>query len=187
MYQKFSAHLDLAKSYWTKHLKAGDTVIDATCGNGHDTLFLTQFPLKTLFAIDIQPEAIISTKKLLEKHQASDRVSLHQGSHENFNWLPPHSPFHLIIYNLGYLPRANKNFTTQTKTTLSSLNSATHILADQGALSITCYPGHSEGEKEEIAVLSWAESLCPKQWLVCYHRWMNRKKSPTILWVQRNK
>jgi hypothetical protein len=31
-------HLDLAKEYWQGHLKSGALVIDATCGNGWDTM-----------------------------------------------------------------------------------------------------------------------------------------------------
>ena len=185
MHKKFSAHLDLAKSYWTSHLSPEDVVIDATCGNGHDTLFLAKLPSLNILGIDIQLEAIENTKNLLEKHQLAHRVILHCGSHENFNWLPLPKKPKLIIYNLGYLPGKNKTLTTQTETTLASLHSAMHILENKGAISITCYPGHTEGEREEKAVLSWAESLGSKTWLICHHRWINRPKAPTVLWIYR--
>lgn len=186
MHRKFSAHLELTKSYWKKHLSAEDIAIDATCGNGYDTLFLAQLPCRAVFGIDIQPEAIESTKKILEKHGAADRVSLYCCSHQSFEQLKISLSPKLIVYNLGYLPKGNKNFTTQTETTLASLESAINILGDQGAVSITCYPGHSEGEREEKAILSWAQSLSPKQWLVCHHRWLNRERSPTVFWIQKN-
>lgn len=183
MNYRFSAHLELAKSYWTKHLKAQDTVIDATCGNGYDTLFLTQFPLKALFAIDIQPEAIKKTKELLDQHKRSHLVSLHEGSHASFQWISPPPTVNLIVYNLGYLPKGDKTLTTQTETTLSSLNAALELLRDKGALSITCYPGHEEGAKEHEAILSWGEKLDPKKWDLCHHQWLNRPLSPTFLWI----
>lgn len=187
MHKKFSAHLDLTKAYWKEHVRPDELIIDATCGNGYDTLFLAQLPLSKVVGIDIQPEAIKNTKNILEKHGVVDRVILNCGSHESFEWLKLPDRPKLIVYNLGYLPGGNKTLTTQTETTLASLRSAMSVLGDNGAISVTCYPGHSEGEQEEKAILSWAESLCPKKWLVCYHRWMNRHKAPTVLWICRVK
>jgi hypothetical protein len=185
MNRKFSAHLDLTKTYWKNHLQPKDVVIDATCGNGYDTLFLAQMPQLALFSIDIQQKAIENTQKILEKHQLAHRVSLHCKSHESFDDLDLPSAPHLIIYNLGYLPGGNKNLTTRTETSLASLDAAIAILNSRGALSITCYPGHPEGEKEHRAILLWAASLCPKTWTICYHRWVNRPLSPTVFWIQR--
>ncbi|MCE2982425.1 MAG: rRNA methyltransferase, partial [Parachlamydia sp.] len=39
-YPLFQSHLDLAHAYWDKLIRPGHIVIDATCGNGHDTLKL---------------------------------------------------------------------------------------------------------------------------------------------------
>jgi methylase of polypeptide subunit release factors len=182
-YQKFSAHLDLAKFYWKTHIKQGDMAIDATCGNGHDSLFLAQLPLSILFSIDIQPEAIESTKNLLEKHEVLHKVSLHCQNHNSFEKLPLTSSLKLIVYNLGYLPGKDKTLTTQTASTLTSLQAALLILGKGGALSITCYPGHLEGEKEQEAILSWAKSLDPKKWLICHHQWVNRYRAPSLFWI----
>jgi hypothetical protein len=46
-------------------LRAGDVVVDATMGNGHDTLFLTQCvsPGGHVFAFDVQEAALIETRK----------------------------------------------------------------------------------------------------------------------------
>jgi hypothetical protein len=67
---------------------------------------------------------------------------------------------------------------------MQSLRQALKILAEDGALSITCYPGHLEGAKEEEAILSWAQTLAPERWQVCYHRWINRPSSPTFFWIK---
>ena len=185
MHRKFAAHLELTKSYWQKHLEPPDIAIDATCGNGYDTLFLAQLPIRAVWGIDIQPKAIEHTRKILEAHGVAHHVVLHCGSHENFAWVKTSFPPQLIVYNLGYLPTGDKNLTTQTKTTLASLQAALPILGDRGAISITCYPGHTEGEKEEQAILSWAKSLTSTQWHVCHHRWINRDRSPTVFWIQK--
>ena len=183
-------HLTLAKSYWRAHLKPGDIAIDATCGNGHDTLFLSQLilsdPSSAVFSFDIQPEAIQNAEQLLRRHLSPDhfrRVLLHRRSHLELNTVPlPFSP-RLIVYNLGYLPGGNKALTTKMASTLDSVKLSLALLADDGAISITCYPGHQEGEKEEQALLQFAESLASQSWEVCHHRWLNRPRSPSLLWI----
>jgi hypothetical protein len=176
----FSPHLKLAKEYWREHLKSSDLAIDATCGNGNDTLFLTE--LCTVIGLDIQVEALQNTEALLARSER--RAILHRLSHEEIDRLPlPHSP-HLIVYNLGYLPKGDKSITTQTKTTLISVQKSLELLAPGGALSITCYPGHEEGEKEEKALEEWATLLPSDRWLVAHHKWLNRKKAPSLLWIQ---
>ena len=186
----YSPHLSLAKSYWKAHLKAGDIAIDATCGNGNDTLYLGQLllsdPSSAIFSFDIQPEAIHNTEILLRRHLSPDhfrRVLLHRRSHLELNAIPlPYSP-RLIVYNLGYLPGGNKALTTQTETTLESVKLSLELLSDDGALSIMCYPGHEEGAREEKALLSFAEALPSKEWTVCHPRWITRPRSPSLLWI----
>ena len=176
----FSPHLTLAKRYWKEHLKQSDLAIDATCGNGHDTLFLAE--ICEVVGIDIQNEAIASTEALLLQHEK--RAILQRLCHSEIDTLPlPYSP-HLIVYNLGYLPRGDKSLTTKTDTTLPSVKKSLELLGPGGALSITCYPGHEEGAVEETALLEWAATL-PNTWSVCYHKWPNRHRSPTLLWIQR--
>ncbi len=191
MNKKFSPHLDLAKSYWTAHLQPGDAAIDATCGNGHDTLFLCQFLLKhaesLVAALDIQGSAILNTDALLKQSLPPDqmnRVLLHRMCHGKIHEIPLPIPPRLIVYNLGYLPGGDKSMTTRTGSTLKSLEHALDIVAYDGAISVTCYPGHEEGEKEEAALLKFAETLPSSRWKVCYHKWPNRPKSPTFLWIE---
>jgi len=38
--QVLHPHSDIAQPYWRSVMEAGDVVVDATCGNGWDTLFL---------------------------------------------------------------------------------------------------------------------------------------------------
>ena len=158
--KKHSPHLFLAHAYWKEHLQPGDIAIDATCGNGHDTLMLAQIllpdPASLLFALDLQQNAIDQTFSLLKRSiplSHFTRVSLEQRCHCAIDRLPLPIPPRLIVYNLGYLPGGDKTITTQTATTLQSLQKAIHLLAPGGAISVTCYPGHPEGEKEEKAII----------------------------------
>ena len=65
-----------------------------------------------------------------------------------------------------------------TETTLESLEKAAAI---GGALSITCYPGHLEGAREEEAIRRWVENLDTQKWDITHHTW--REKSPTLFFI----
>jgi hypothetical protein len=192
MKERNPPHISLAHAYWKSHLSPGDNAIDATCGNGYDTFALAKLllshPDSLLLGFDIQSSALEQTESLLkqslpEEHLA--RVLFQRRCHSELDQVPlPHPP-KLVVYNLGYLPGSDKSITTLTPSTLSSLEKATSLLApEHGALSITCYPGHPEGKKEEDAIVQWAEKLPSHKWQVCHHRWLNRKASPSLLWIR---
>jgi SAM-dependent methyltransferase len=167
-------HLDQAYLYWKNLLKPGDLVIDATCGNGKDSLRLAELvPEGHVYALDIQEAALQKAKELIPYSNVS---YLHQ-SHTEL----PSGEFKLIVYNLGYLPGGNKDLTTMTSTTLESLQKAAQLIAIGGGLSITCYPGHPEGAREEEAVRAWVQDLDSKNWLIAHHFW--REKSPSLFFI----
>ena len=188
----FQSHLDMAHSYWQRIVLPGDTVIDATCGNGHDTLALARMALTpemgALYGLDIQPKAVEGCRRILQENLPADtltRVTLHTGCHSCFPAsISPHS-VRLIVYNLGYLPGGDKSLTTAAESTIASLEAAKGLLMPGGALSITCYPGHAEGLREEGVVFEWSAKLEPQEWSCCHHRWLNRKKAPSLLFVQK--
>lgn len=189
----FQSHLDLAHVYWSTLLKPGDWAIDATCGNGHDTLKLAECILEggegRLWAIDIQEEAIVSTRKLLESRYSQDQLKhiyYLLGNHQSYPETIEPGSIALIVYNLGYLPGGDKGITTLSSSTIDSLKKALILLKPGGAVSITCYPGHPEGKREEEEIAAWCRKLDPKQWSCCHHRWMNRREAPSLLLVQKS-
>jgi hypothetical protein len=192
-YSLFRSHLDLAHQYWERLVKPGDLVIDATCGNGQDTLKLAQLAISShagqVYACDIQPQAIEQSRDYLTKHLSTQqllRLEWRLGCHSTFpSEIPPNS-VKLIVYNLGYLPGGDKNRTTQTQTSLESLFQAQQLIIPGGAISLTCYPGHAEGSLEEEAILRYASHLPPHEWNCCHHRWLNREKSPSLLLLQKS-
>lgn len=187
MIHSIQTPIALAHAYWKEWVLPDDTVIDATAGNGHDTLFLVEL-IKTgkVVSIDRQPEAIEATLSLLTKDQQT-KVSLILGSHASFPIeLLPRS-IRLIVYNLGYLPGGDKTITTMTESTLESLKAATDLIMPGGALSITCYPGHAEGKREYDHVFKFISALSAKEWCVCQHSWINRKNAPVLIWASKIK
>ena len=177
-----SPHLAMAKKYWEEHLTPADLAIDATCGNGHDTLFLSNLlPLGAVFAFDIQQQAIRNTEALLGKR--ASHVFLHHRSHAEWDEVVfPKRP-RLIVYNLGYLPKGDKQITTQTETTLKSIRSGLNLLEMGGAMSITCYPGHEEGTREEDAIQQFLATLPSQHWVVCHHQFVNKTNAPSLFWI----
>lgn len=184
----YSPHIHLNRLLWSSFLKKGLYVLDATCGNGHDTLFLAQHVLTDhsgfILSVDIQEIALKNTLALIKKSlppQLWERVILEKKCH---SLIKTKQKFDLVVYNLGYLPGANKQFTTKSSTTLKSLKLTMQNLNEGGAISITCYPGHPEGKLEEQALLSFLDKLDSKIWSVSYHSWLNRPASPSIIWLR---
>lgn len=181
-----------AHTLWDKFISPGDQVVDATCGNGHDTSYLAQAVLTgeqgRVWAIDLQQRAIDTTAQLLKESLTEaqlQRVDLVQGSHAPLpDAIEPES-IQLIVYNLGYLPGADKTLTTFKESTLHSLQQALTLVKPGGAISVTCYPGHPEGKIEQEAVLEWASTLNPHTWCVLHHTWYNRNNAPSLLLIQK--
>ena len=143
-------------------IRPGDTVVDATAGNGHDTLFLSQSvgPRGTVFAIDVQADAIARTAAKLTA-SSQDNVTLIQGSHAKLSHLLPkqiRGTVAAIMFNLGYLPRGEKEITTKSATTLQALEQALLLLKPGGLLTIVAYTGHPAGYVETLAIEHWANT-----------------------------
>lgn len=168
-------HLELAHNYWREIVTPEDVVIDATCGNGHDTAALARMS-KLVYALDVQKTAIEKTRARL-KSEGLENVVYIEGCHSNFPLIQ--EPVKLIVYNLGYLPGGDKGITTMETTTLASLAKACELVAPSGMISIMCYPGHEEGAREEGGVMEWVKGL--DGWSYKLHAWENRQPRLLIL------
>ena len=163
-----------------------DYAIDATCGNGHDTLFLAKLCTKAgkVLSFDIQQQAIDSAKKQIEENGLTEKVTFLCSSHESMQKHISQKP-QVIMFNLGYLPNADKNITTQASSTINALNNACEILAPNGLLSILCYPGHAEGRIETEEVKKWINNLCEKQFITRnYQSTVPTEISPILFMIQ---
>lgn len=174
--------IELAHAFWRTLVQPGDLVIDATCGNGKDSLVLAQLVGESgvLIGLDIQEEALERTRARLMAHLPPAQlknIHLFLQSHETF---PPleRAP-KLVVYNLGYLPGGNKKITTLLETTLASIKNALQLLSPGGALSIVCYPGHPEGAREAKGLLDEIKNFS------CY-RSSERPDAPFLVVIRKN-
>lgn len=148
-------------------LGEGQRVVDATAGNGADTLFLAEKvgPSGQVYAFDIQEEALSRTRERLVKHNCLKRVKIILDSHEN---LMAHisEPVHGFIYNLGYLPGGDKSITTGVDSTVKSLEQAIELLVPGGVLAVVVYVGHPGGPEEGQRVKEFFQALPWTFWRV---------------------
>lgn len=168
-------------------LANGDVVIDATCGNGHDTLFLANLVGKagSVYAFDIQAEAINNTRQKLIENNLLDRVKLIHDTHENIdNYLDV-----LIdgaMFNLGYLPNSNTSLITLPNTTLVAVQKVLALLKEGGLVTIVFYTGHSGGLDELELLKNYSSSLPQSDWAVSNLNFINQiNHPPQLITIQR--
>jgi predicted methyltransferase len=138
----------------------GETAIDATAGNGHDTRFLAELvgPTGSVFAFDIQSEALSRTRTLLG--QAANVILLERDHAEIREAVPVehHGRVAAVMFNLGYLPGGDHAITTQNPSTLAAISAALELLRPGGVLTVLAYTGHPSGAEEAEAA---AQLLAP--------------------------
>lgn len=156
-YQGFNKSiLNYVRKEIKDNIKEDDYVIDATTGNGNDTLFFATLVTKgQVFGFDIQKEAILATQ---EKVKDFPNVSLYQDSHENILNLKLAKKVKIILFNLGYLPNGDKTITTKASSTLKAIQNGLQILDENGKILVVIYPGHAEGKKEKAEILNWLKN-----------------------------
>lgn len=163
-------------------LISGDCVVDATCGNGKDCMVLARL-LKgqgRIVAYDVQQEALDRARHLCKTSLSEEEykiIEFKKQSHEHIT----EKGAKLFHYNLGYLPQGDKCITTLEKTTIASIQKALTLVADQGVITVVCYPGHGEGEREMTAVEQLGKELDPQRWEVGTFYVMNRNKAPRLV------
>lgn len=153
---------DRIKNHLAEHVEARVLAIDTTCGKGTDTLFLLGLGFEKVLAFDIQAKAVELTQQRLREFDHSNAEVIQTG-HENMEEFlsKQHESMkaQCIMFNLGYLPTADKNVTTEADTTIAALNAALRILSPDGIISVMCYPGHPAGAIEKQAVEEWLDQL----------------------------
>ncbi|GIL98242.1 hypothetical protein Vretimale_3650 [Volvox reticuliferus] len=180
-----------AQAVWAQVLQPGDTAVDATCGNGHDTLFLAQAigPNGHVYGFDIQDAAISSTRERLESHMAAGcrpRITLHQACHSRLQELCGSGLARVVAFNLGYLPGAgDKTVITATQSTLAAVEAALEVVMPGGVISILAYVGHPGGHEEYEAVKRLVSELSPSYWVSSETKLLNRPTAPILMLLWR--
>lgn len=163
-------------------LKNKKILVDMTCGNGHDSLRILKNAVnyKKLYLYDIQKKAIENTKSLLDSYAYKNCIYLNK-SHDDLSDISEKVDF--AIYNLGYLPRANKSIVTKSVSTIKSLEGLINKLNYAAIVMITTYPGHEEGSLEDGAINEFLKKLDQTEYNVLKLEFINQKNKPCKTYI----
>lgn len=168
-----------------KRLRSGDCVLDATAGNGYDTLKAAQLvqPEGQVIALDIQEAAIKATEEKLTQAGLNTLCEFHLGNHGDL-LKALNQTFDSILFNLGYLPGSDKTTITTPKTTLSALNQSQKLLKENGVLFVTAYRQHPGGLEEASIVENWMQKKRMEKWFIQSINPTGKEfKLSPILWI----
>lgn len=168
-------------------LGRGSRAVDATAGNGHDTLFLADGvgPGGRVYALDIQEEAALNTGKRLEAAGLADRVTILIRGHQDLDALV-REPVDAVMFNLGFLPGSDRSVITRPDTTREGINAALRILKPGGRLSVVVYTGHPGSREEAGEVAGLLARLDLREFNVQKMVfWNSRSDSPELYFVTR--
>jgi SAM-dependent methyltransferase len=154
----------IAQQAVQKVLRPGDRAIDATVGNGHDTLFLARrvAPGGRVIGFDVQRRAIEGARTSLQAAGLEGIVRLLRCGHEQMlEQIPPDWAGRVgaVMFNLGYLPGGDQGLITQPATTVAALDQAVELLQVGGLISLLVYRGHPGADRELAAVTDWIGRL----------------------------
>jgi len=164
-------------------IRPGDLVIDATAGNGHDTLFLATAVGEggRVLAFDVQAAAIDATRGRLEAAGLAGRVTLIEGSHAGIADHAAAGTVAAVMFNLGYLPGHDHGRITEAGETIAALDASARVLRRGGLLSVVCYPGHLGGGHEAESVGEWFFKRAAEGWTVTRHGAIGCRRPPPFL------
>ncbi len=160
----------------------GGTYIDGTMGNGHDTLLLCELAGKkgSVWAFDVQEQALRNTKALLAEHGYDGRVQLIQDGHENMDhYLEPESA-DVVCFNFGYLPGGDHQIATRPETSLAAVQKGLKILKRGGMMSLCLYSGGETGFEEKEKLLACLKELPSGKYTVIVNEYYNRRNCPPL-------
>lgn len=160
----------------------GDLCIDATMGNGNDTLLLSRLCGSTgkVLAFDIQEQALNATRERLDTANAPDNYTLLLESHANMAQYAEPDSVNCIVFNFGYLPGGNHALATRGETSVQALSQALILLKKGGMISLCIYSGGDSGFEERDQILAWLKQLDSHKYLVIKSEYFNRPNHPPI-------
>lgn len=173
---------EVNKLFLDKIINKDDVVVDATMGNGYDTIYLGKLVGENgkVYAFDVQEEALKSTRKKVEKENMNNIIELILDGHEN---LDQHVKENVacVVFNLGYLPRAKHQIITKPDTTLEAIKKSLALLKPNGVISIAIYTGHEGGMEEKNYISEYLNRLDQNEFNVLHMEFTNQINNPPEL------
>lgn len=174
--------LGVSQRFIKRHLPEGGFAIDATAGNGGDTLLLceTLGPKGRVLAMDVQAQAVNNTRKLLEEKGYAHMVQVVQDSHANLEQYAAPESADCVVFNFGWLPGGDHNVFTQKESSLTAIEKGLTCLKPGGIMSLCVYYGRNNGYEERDAILNYVRQLDHRSYTVLVVDFANRINDPPI-------
>ncbi|MEK4230404.1 class I SAM-dependent methyltransferase [Solibacillus sp. FSL H8-0538] len=179
---KLQRVLQYAQSLLELSVGEGDIAVDATAGNGHDTLFLANLVGDDgyVYAFDVQKQAVDATLHRLLDNALEHRAIVLKDGHENVAKYVT-KPVSGAIFNLGYLPGSDHDIITKPNTTIQSLESLLKLLKVGGIIVLVIYHGHEGGKEERDEVIRFVSALPQKYIHVLRYEFLNQQNDPPFV------
>lgn len=162
------------------HLPKGGLYVDATMGNGRDTLFFCRLAEGTghVYAFDIQKDALEHTRELLEKEGIEKGFTLILDSHVNMGDHLARETVDGMLFNCGYLPGGDHSMATRPETTIKAIEVGLGLLKMGGVMGICLYSGGDTGFDEKESVLAYLQRSDARLYTVIVQEYHNRGNHP---------
>lgn len=174
--------LTLVHHYLEQFIQPGFFVIDATAGNGRDTVFLCELVGKEghVLAFDIQHQAVRNTENRLRDGGWQHTAHVALDSHANMARYAQAGSVDCIVFNLGWLPGGDHTVFTRADSTIAAIEAGLRLLRDDGLMCISIYYGGASGYEERDALLEYVKTIDPAQYTVLVTQFANRPGDPPI-------
>lgn len=170
--------IDFSHDFLAEVLDEKAIAVDATMGNGNDTAFLAKLCQK-VYAFDVQKQALLKTQDRLDQQGISNTQLILDGHQQVDKYVT--EPIRAAIFNLGYLPSADKSIITQPQTTIEAIRKLLTLLEKGGRISIMIYYGHEGGDMEKDAVLHFVKQLPQEEFATMLYQTLNQIHKPPFL------
>ena len=176
--------VQISRGIISQVVRPGDKVVDATCGNGYDTLLLAQLagPAGRVYSFDIQPAALQAAQDLLEAEQMAGQVRF---IHDDHARIGTHidEKINAAMFNLGYLPGGSRGITTKAESTIKAVTATLDLLVPGGIITIVVYTGHETGAVESQELRKHLGGISQQQFDIIEVSSLNQINHPPQLMV----
>ncbi|SDP33672.1 tRNA (mnm(5)s(2)U34)-methyltransferase [Selenomonas ruminantium] len=183
--QTVSNVINLVQQSILPALAGANVIVDATAGNGNDTLFLAEHgpDQAKIYAFDIQQAALEHTR--LKTAAYASRIEYILASHAEIDKQVPGN-IDVAMFNLGYLPGEEHKVTTVKESTRMAVEQVLDKLSINGICIIVAYPGHEAGAQEAVMLEEFLGNLPRRDYTVgCYRLLNHRQTAPYAYMVER--
>lgn len=159
--------VELSHAFLKPVLHARAVCVDATLGQGKDSLFFLEQQPGQIHAFEIDPEIAAEAadrlenrrRQLQEQNGCRTRLAVHALSHHHMKEVLSdlQGSVDAVIFNFGWYPKEAGRSQTLPETSACAVKQVLDLLRPKGRMALVFYP-HDLAEEEEEAVLSVLEA-----------------------------